>query len=264
LSEELRPNAPTSSIWRPSLIVFIAWVAIELVLQWLQTGGRAAQMADLVRGGPVWGVIAAAVFVVAAITYLKWWTAVGAVRPQNAGLLWPPVLVLMVYMGIALRVGLPSWPIVVIVALNTAFVGVSEELMFRGIALNATVRRYGVREGVLIAAALFGSLHVLNAITTHQLSIAIGQALVASLFGIWAGALRVRTGSVLPLIAIHWLWDGLLILAGGPAALFALPAAIGLGAWGLWLLQDYRAVAADTADAAHVADGADGADTSRP
>ena len=245
LSEEARPDAPTTTLWRPSLLVFVTWLAIELGLQLLQTGGKPAQMADLVRGGPVWGVIAAALFVVAAIAFLGWWPAVGAVRPHNAGLLWPPALVLLAYLGIALRVGLPSWPIVGIVALNTLFVGVSEELMFRGIALNAAIRRFGVRQGVLVAAVLFGSLHVLNAITTHQLGVAVGQALVASLFGIWAGALRVRTGSVLPLIAIHWLWDGLLILAGGPAALFALPAAIGLGAYGLWLLWEHRAVGSE-------------------
>ena len=236
-------SAGRQSTWRSSTYVFCIWILIAFGLQLAQTGGRAAQIAVLARRAPVWGVIAAALFVVGAITYFKWWPDMGITRPRDVGLLWPPALGLLAFLGAALWAGFPSWPIVGIVALNTLCVGVSEELMFRGIALREATRKFGIRRGVVVAGLLFGSMHVLNALTTHQLGIAIGQAVIASLFGVWAGALRMRTGSVLPLIAIHWLWDGLLILAGPSAGIVGLVVALSLGGYGVWLLRVYRQTA---------------------
>jgi hypothetical protein len=235
------------SKWRASAYVFAAWVVIALGLQLLQTDGMPAQVIVLARRGPVWGVIVAAIFVVAAITYFKWWPDMGIAVPRSALLLVPPVLGLLAFLDLALRMGLPSWPIVAIVAFNTLCVGVSEELMFRGIVLRETTRRFGVRRGIVLAGVLFGAMHVLNALVTHQIGVAVAQAVIASLFGIWSGALRLRTGSVLPLIAIHWLWDGLLILlvgsTAGVVALAVLAVALSLGVYGWWLLREYPQVA---------------------
>jgi len=90
---------------------------------------------------------------------------------------------------------------------------------------------------VLVFAAVFGGVHTLNALITGSLGAAVAQAVMASLFGVWACAVRLRTGSVVPMIGFHWMWDCLLVLGGVGVGLAALVAAPLLFLWGLRLLR---------------------------
>lgn len=227
------------SHWRTALYVLAGWMPVTFFGELLQTGGKPAQIDVLVRGGLIYGVVAGATFIVAAVSYLGWWAKVGMRRPQNVELLWLPALALVLFAQVVATKGLPAPATVWIVVVNTVLVGISEELMFRGVLLHGASDKYGVWRGVLISAAIFGSIHVLNGIITHSFGVALVQALLAALFGLWAGAFRVRTESILPVIAIHCLWDCLLILGGAESAVFALFFEFALAGYGLWLLRPY-------------------------
>ena len=89
-----------------------------------------------------------------------------------------------------------------------SIVPLSEELLFRGLiqtglcsVLAGSV--FGIRSGTMIAAALFGLMHGLNALTSLNLTtVALGVGL-ATIFGLVAGALYQRTGNLWSAIALH-------------------------------------------------------------
>jgi hypothetical protein len=60
---------------------------------------------------------------------------------------------------------------------------------------------------VLISSAVFGAVHVLNALTIGSVLVAGVQAVAATMTGVVFAAVVIRTGSILPAIVLHALWD---------------------------------------------------------
>jgi len=94
-----------------------------------------------------------------------------------------------------------------LVIINTFFVGISEEMMFRGIILTSLAKRMSFWKSVLIMSLLFGSVHVLNVFITGNLSNSILQAFIATFSGFLFLGIRLKTNSILPAMFIHWLCD---------------------------------------------------------
>lgn len=109
----------------------------------------------------------------------------------------------------------------------------AEELLFRGVMLGAMLRRHSPWFAIIAQALLFGLWHVVSstglADGNRGIGDLVGDGIVGTLLGI-AGAvvftgvsgvvfgwLRVRTGSLLPCIALHWAANG----AGAVAAALA-------------------------------------------
>ncbi|UQE74013.1 CPBP family intramembrane metalloprotease [Gordonia sp. PP30] len=110
---------------------------------------------------------------------------------------------------------------------------VPEELLFRGVLLGALRRRHTERTAVIAQALLFGLWHVVSAtgLSTGNRGIGdvvgagpagvvlgiLGAVAFTTIAGLLFGWLRVRTGSLLPSIALHWAANG----AGAVAAALA-------------------------------------------
>jgi membrane protease YdiL (CAAX protease family) len=73
---------------------------------------------------------------------------------------------------------------------------VVEELLFRGLILRGFMIRYGVRKAIIGSAVLFGLIHL------HPVQ-AAGAGLLGLLFGWW----RVRTGSLVPGLVGHAVYN---------------------------------------------------------
>lgn len=69
---------------------------------------------------------------------------------------------------------------------------ICEETFFRGFALPAFAKRYGLWGGILLSAALFSVFHL-----------SVGLIVPVFIFGIALGWLYARTGSIYPSIAAH-------------------------------------------------------------
>ena len=153
---------------------------------------------------------------------------------------------------IVLFTGLPPIKILLIVIINTLMVGISEELMFRGVLFHGASSSFGVWRAVWITAIVFGSVHTLNSLITGDFNASVFQALFAGMFGVWSVALRIRLDTVIPLIVIHWLWDCLAFLTGSSAGLVLLLFSFILFLYGIWLLRGFRSTVApvDHADRA--------------
>lgn len=102
-------------------------------------------------------------------------------------------------------------------------IGYCEEVLYRGLILNALHKTFGentlwgTRLAVILSGAIFGAFHLLNA--THpevRFSSAVVQAAGAGFLGMYLGAVYIRTGKALWfLVILHALNDGLVFIASG-------------------------------------------------
>ncbi|WP_156256475.1 CPBP family intramembrane glutamic endopeptidase [Sandarakinorhabdus oryzae] len=229
------------------------WAGITVWVGVWQAGHGA--LGDLVSRQVNYASPLAALFLLLVCRGLRW-NDVGLNGPRPAAsvwLLWPIALYIAVFAGVALLTQKPAMPALAFIAINTAFVGLSEELAFRGVLWGAARKALAFWPGVLLVSALFGSIHLLNVFITGQLGDAAIQALNAFLSGFGYLALRVRTRSLLPMIVGHWLWDLAVFLGsadpnrhvaggGSTSLLYAAALVAPIALYGLWLLRkpEYR------------------------
>ncbi len=94
----------------------------------------------------------------------------------------------------------------VVAALALGPIVVGEELVWRGAVQGAVGKRFGAAAGVVIAAVVYGVAHA--GIGSPVLC---GVAVVCG--GAW-GALRAGSGSLVPGVVAHLVWDGVVLLGG--------------------------------------------------
>jgi len=102
-------------------------------------------------------------------------------------------------LGLSLVLGYTVWNL---------FVGISEELVFRGIVLSG-LRGSRLPEwaAMAITAVAFGSTHFLNLLGGQDLGDTLRQVILASLYGLTLYLAFRASGTLLFPMAIHWLWD---------------------------------------------------------
>lgn len=152
---------------------------------------------------------ASIVFAAGVVTWLGWWGEVLSYRaPVRRWVRWVPISMIAVAV-LGLNYGHladQSVSLVLCVLLLGLFVGVGEELMFRGIGVHV-FRRAGLTEGkvALCSSLVFGLVHVSNAFGTGAQ--AVVQALVVTTSGYFFYlCLRVGGAIWLPML-VHGLWD---------------------------------------------------------
>ena len=246
-----------------ALVAFVVWTAITVIGGNLTTGGNKSLL-DAVTSGPGWTWLVAAGFILAVVLW-QGWRDVGLDRwPDAAGwrLAWLPMVYIVGGLAVATFVGMPPATVLLLVLFNMLVVGFSEEVMFRGVLLQAFRHATAIWTAVLLTSLAFGAVHSLNVFVTGELRAALIQSSAAFLSGLVFIALRLRTGSLWLPIIVHALWDFAtfsLGAAGAAAANDGLPAesstpaeATGLveflpvllvlpnAIYGLWLMRDIR------------------------
>lgn len=152
---------------------------------------------------------ASIVFVAAVVTWLGWWGEILRYRaPVPRWVRWVPVSMLLAAL-IGLNYGhlaAQSGAMIGCLLLLGLFVGVGEELMFRGIGVHV-FKRAGFSECkvALYSSVVFGLAHVSNALGHGPQ--AILQAVIVSTSGYFF-YLCLRVGGVILLpMLVHGLWD---------------------------------------------------------
>ena len=131
----------------------------------------------------------------------------------------PRLLVVPAAIALAPLIGgvqLPGAGMLAVFVLGYAVTGFFEEALFRGLILGV-LRRTGVWPAVWISSALFAAAHLPNMLFGQPPAITVAQAVGTFCFGIGYAAVRLRTGSVLPLMVLHFLTDLLLRIDALPA-----------------------------------------------
>lgn len=97
--------------------------------------------------------------------------------------------------------------------LFTVFVGISEEVFFRGIIFNI-LKDKGIRYAVVASSILFGVLHLANLAGGARIEYTVLQVFFAFLFGVVAAQISVLSQSLLPAIIWHFSHDLIAFMTG--------------------------------------------------
>jgi hypothetical protein len=142
------------------------------------------------------------------LTRLDWWKTAGyttGIRLAQIPLVVLPVLAAMVPLIQGIRVTAPL--AILAFAALTLVVGFAEETFFRGLILNALLPTGTIR-AVALSSVLFAAPHFLNIIGgAWDPYFTIADSIAAFGLGMTFVALRLRTGSIWPLIGVHGLFD---------------------------------------------------------
>lgn len=194
-----------------ALLALVGWMAVtllvgRLVMQEVRT------LPEAVAGGFGGQFVAAALFLLG-LAALRGWhgLGLGLPEPRTLRLAWVPAIYVAVMAAGLAAIGLPPAPVLLIVAVNMALVGFSEELMFRGVLWSGLRSRLAFWPAVVATSLVFGAVHVLNVFATGDLGLATLQAAAAACSGVLFLALRVRSGSIWPSVAVHAVWNFMLV-----------------------------------------------------
>lgn len=196
------------NMFTTSLFILVVWMIITFYGEILQAG-TGISLTELVSQQIVVALVLAPLFLLAVIVFVKW-ENLGLNYPaslRSLYVIWLPALYILVFLSITFVKGFPDAQIVTIILINTLLVGISEELMFRGIIFKSALSRFKIWPSIWITSIIFGAIHALNSFITGEINVAFVQALAATMSGIWFMAIRIRTGSLIPVMLIHGLWD---------------------------------------------------------
>lgn len=98
------------------------------------------------------------------------------------------------------------------IVVTMGLVGVSEEVMFRGIILRGLLARMGPGRAILLSSAAFSAMHSINLAAGLSPVAVASQMMFTFAFGLAFAGLAFRINSLVPLIVLHALWDMLLFL----------------------------------------------------
>ncbi len=127
-------------------------------------------------------------------------------------LIFPAVVALLPLLGGVHRVSVAMLALMVGGYVATALF---EETAFRGILLE-TFLPSGTGRAIAISSLLFGLLHLQNVLFRDNPMMVFSQAIGVFCFGVGYSVLRLRTNTIWPLIALHFLTDFTLQLTNLP------------------------------------------------
>jgi membrane protease YdiL (CAAX protease family) len=240
-----------------ALAILVGWLVVTFGGELLLTGGSVTSLRDLLSKQLVPVLLLNPVLLLVAVWLLNWWRATGLVGWNGARSLWfaaPLLLVAAAFAAVGATVvasGEASATTYLIVLTNALAVGLSEELMFRGILWHGISTRVRPVPTVLWTALAFGAVHVLNGVLTGSFAGSITQAVFVGMSGVYYGAVRLRTGSLWPGVVAHGLWDTGVTVSIGMAVLLVPLADLLLFLYGVVLLVQFarRPAAAATTSA---------------
>ena len=123
-----------------------------------------------------------------------------------------------------------------VLVLGYALTGFAEEGFFRGIMLEV-LRPLGPTRSIVLSSVLFGAVHLSNILIRGNPAVILSQAVGAACFGFGYAALRYRTGTVVPLILLHFLTDFFLQIGSLPLIPVAVAQDTLLLSLGLFILS---------------------------
>jgi membrane protease YdiL (CAAX protease family) len=239
-----------------ALAIVAIWVAITVDFGRGWSGPK-RPLDEAINSGFDWNIFLAGLFLAAALLVFRWRdVGLAAPRAHTLRLLWLPCLFIVGFFAGAVLIGMPPLPVVGLILVNAAMVGWSEEMAFRGVLFSALRTGMNIWPAMILATVLFGSVHILNGFGTGQWTGAFIQAVAAAMSGLLFMAILIRTGSIIPAMVVHALWDaGLFMMSYGardPVAANTPPESAGWGAllpllfvlpnfvYALWLLRKVR------------------------
>ena len=196
-----------------SWALFVAYVALVSAI-WAVNGldyDTVAESSDTIVKGIVIPIGVGAVFLALVTTWLGWWRP-AMVEDNKAGPRWalliPVLLLVTALLGVtSIDFGAANTSTLLLLALGTAFVGFSEEILTRGLMIVGF--RGSLSEGWVwfLSSLSFGLLHGINVFFGQSIGATIRQMVFAFVLGTAFYVTRRVTGLLAVTMVIHALWD---------------------------------------------------------
>jgi membrane protease YdiL (CAAX protease family) len=139
------------------------------------------------------------------------WTALGLVKvsPEDikSSLYYMPLGVMVLANGAFLfDTAKPAREISMIIAFMVC-IGFLEEFLFRGMLFRAVEGQSGTKRAVIISGLMFGFGHIVNLLNGYTGAKQIMQIVMACMIGLVLSVLFVRTKSIVPGMAFHFVFN---------------------------------------------------------
>ncbi|WIB64117.1 type II CAAX endopeptidase family protein [Curtobacterium sp. MCBD17_040] len=225
-TERRRPRVP------PSLLVGIAPVVVFATIEVIRARpGDDYERVGLTIPSVVTALLVpeaiAAVALALVVTGLGWWR-IGTIDLRRGAPGWAavaPIVILLIEAGRLATVAWNGRPLAyfLLLGLATLLVGFFEETMARGVLLVGLRRRLPELWVWMVSSAVFGCLHLLNALAGQGLGTTIEQVVFAAAFGSVLYIARRLTRTLLVPMLLHAVWDFGVIGAGAAGTSVPLP-----------------------------------------
>jgi membrane protease YdiL (CAAX protease family) len=225
---ELGKHMAMNSRFLISIVAVLIYLAIIMGGAKLEVGDGTMSQAEMVSRRISLSLVAGLIFLLGVVGYFGWWQDSGFTPIRSTKsliVLWLPALFIAGFFSVALLLGFPPAQAILFVGINTLLVGISEELAFRGILFSGARSALRPIGAITLTSIIFGAVHVLNGITTGDWGAAAVQAVAAAMSGLLFIAILIRTGSIIPAMIVHWLWDFGIFVIGSRNGHHASPAA---------------------------------------
>jgi membrane protease YdiL (CAAX protease family) len=140
------------------------------------------------------------------------WLQVGFGPLRLTGAMWllPSIVVMLLMCGALLPhlsgITVPRRTIILVIAVPL-LIGITEEIMFRGIVLRAAMARMPLFYAMLVSAALFSLMHGIVGISGQSILTTLQQVAFAFLVGVFLAPIAIATGTLWIVIIWHAVWD---------------------------------------------------------
>ena len=237
----MTPARATAAMERRPILSAVAltvgWIVVSLIA-FLLVSQAVPGIDD--KAAALVALVVLTLIVLGGIGWLGWWHEVGFTPPsewRNVRLLLLPAILTVVPLLAGVDPIAVSAPLFLIVGYTLT--GLAEEAFARGIVIRI-LEPSGVIRAVLISSLLFGLLHLGNlVIRGGSPAISVAQAVGAFSFGVGFAALRIRTRTIWPLIALHMVCDLVLNTMSLPLIPVAVAQDVALLVIGIYLIRDY-------------------------
>ena len=221
---------------RSAFALALAWLAVSIAVFLLVSRlepGIDPQAAALVA------LVVITVLVLGGIGWLGWWHEVGFTpisEWRNLRLLVLPAVITVVPLLAGVDPIAASTLLFLVVGYTLT--GLAEEAFARGLLIRI-LQPSGVLRAVFISSLLFALLHLGNlVIRGGSPAVSIAQAVGAFSFGVGFAALRIRTWTIWPLVALHMVHDLVLNTMSLPLIPVAVAQDVALLVIGLYLIRE--------------------------
>ena len=114
---------------------------------------------------------------------------------------------------------LRPWYLIAVFVICMILVGITEELLCRGVLAELLLRRYGatkqgIWKAVIVSGVLFGLAHLSNLISAQPVGVLV-QCVIAGMMGMAFAAIYFRTGCIWVTVFLHAFVDICALITGG-------------------------------------------------
>lgn len=235
-----------------AIVILIIWTIVTIGPGVYFLNGKKQELEETIIKGPSYSLMAAAFFILMVVILTRNQKVTGLVFSnfKNVKIIgFQLIIILIGLVFLSFHFNSLNFTVLKWAFFNSILVGISEELMFRGLLLSAFTKEWGFKKAAIAVILIFGAIHILNAISTGKLLAGFMQAFMAMSTGILFLAYRVKNGTIIIAMILHAIWDFMVFILSNTTKtlkpdiltlvveVILLLSPIAFGIYGLYLLN---------------------------